>query len=60
MAQYVPAPMEWSDRALTIRAFIFDFWAEERAAPTCARCTKAPGSTAATSSRPTKSSRRAS
>ena len=33
MAQYVPHPMEWSERALQVRAFIFDFWAEHRRGP---------------------------
>ena len=33
MAQYVPSVMEWSERALQVRAFVFDFWAEERRGP---------------------------
>lgn len=33
MAQYVPRNMDWSDRALQVRAFIFDYWAENRRGP---------------------------
>ena len=33
MAQYVPNAMEWSERALQVRAFVFDFWAEQRRGP---------------------------
>ena len=33
MAQYVPHPMEWSDRALRVRQFVFDYWAEHRRGP---------------------------
>jgi len=32
MAHYVP-PLDWSERALRVRAFIFDFWAEQGRAP---------------------------
>ena len=32
MAHYVP-PMEWSERALKAREFIFDFWAEQGRGP---------------------------
>ena len=32
MAHYVP-PLDWSERALRGRAFIFDFWAEQGRAP---------------------------
>ena len=28
MAQYVPRNMEWSERALQVRQFVFDYWAE--------------------------------
>lgn len=30
MAQYAPYPMEWSERALLVRQFVFDYWAEKR------------------------------
>lgn len=33
MAQYVPYPMEWSERALRVRQFVFDYWAEQRRGP---------------------------
>jgi Alkylmercury lyase len=33
MAQYVPYPLEWSDRALQVRQFVFDYWAEHRRGP---------------------------
>ncbi|GMU79572.1 MAG: hypothetical protein AMXMBFR46_23620 [Acidimicrobiia bacterium] len=33
MAQYVPHPMEWSERALAVRQFVFDYWAEQRRGP---------------------------
>ena len=33
MAQYVPRNMEWSERALQVRQFVFDFWAETGPGP---------------------------
>ena len=33
MAQYVPRNMEWSERALQVRQFVFDYWAEKGRGP---------------------------
>ena len=33
MAQYVPRNMEWTDRALQVRQFVFDYWAEAGRGP---------------------------
>jgi hypothetical protein len=33
MAQYVPRNMEWSARALQVRQFVFDYWAEQGRGP---------------------------
>ena len=42
MAHYVP-PMEWSERALVVREFIFDYWAEHRRGPNLRRVGEGTG-----------------
>ena len=42
MAHYVP-PMQWSERALTVRAFIFDYWADHGQGPNLRRVGEGTG-----------------
>ena len=46
MPQHVPE-MEWTEDALELRQFVFDYWGENKRAPTWPPCMPGPASSGA-------------